>query len=251
MIIELMGCTSSGKSTLLQHIIARHRGQSPEVISAKALILRKMGVSWLKNDSGQRILINVVGLAWSLAFAIQYKTLFGFLLRVLRQIPAEISVSERIKIARIAVRNLGIYHCVKHFDNPECIVILDEGTLHIAHYLFVYENVVPDIAQTKQFISQAPLPDGVVFLRVPRICLVERTLARGHARVNSGSEQAAQNFVDHALAVFDCVNQCVELNGKLVTINRVDSRINTHWCVSQQVPGSGDMTSVIDHLVNG
>ncbi|WGY46809.1 hypothetical protein [Vibrio sp. ABG19] len=248
MIIELTGCTGSGKSTLLHKIIARHQGQSLEVISAQTLIMHKLHLSWCAHEAGQRIVMTLVGLIWCLAGLRHHRTLLLFCYGFIRHLPDEIGLKERMKIARIVARNIGLHRCIKYFDGPDYIVIVDEGTLHIAHYLFVYETLSPDLVQIERFISLVPIPDGGVFLQAAREQLITRTLARGHGRVTSGSPQAVENFITHALAVSECIRQCPDLRCKLVVVSSHDGTIRTDLSLSAD---GAEIYSVIKHLVNG
>ena len=219
MIIELIGCTSSGKSTLLKKIVDSHRGKDPEVISAEAFVLREMHLTWLSRGILRQVAMNLIGLVCCLLACRKYRLLLNFSACYLKQLPSSVSLLERVKIARILSRNIGIYEFIEHHDRTDCIIVLDEGTLHIAHYLFVYERVTPDLEQLKEFVSLVPSPDAAVHLCTSKKTLIERTMVRGHARVTGGSLESVESFISHAITVFECLETCPEIRDKLLLVD--------------------------------
>ena len=116
-------------------------------------------------------------------------------------------------------RNIGIYDLIQASDRADSIVVLDEGTLHIAHYLFVYESVEPDLERLGEFVSLVPIPDAVVRLSVSKKQLIERTMHRGHERVRGGSYESVESFISHAIRVFESLETCAEVRERLVLVD--------------------------------
>ncbi len=247
MIVELVGCTSSGKSTLLRKIVDRHQDDCPEVIAAQTFVFRVTHLSWLKNAMLRRIATNLIGLVYCLFNCHKNIPILNFSFAYLKRLPSTISLRERIKIARIVLRNTGIYELIRRYDSKETIVVLDEGFLQIVHYLFVYESMAPDIKQVDKLLSQIPIPDAVILLSAPKRVLKERTLARGHDRIKAGSSEAVEAFISHALEVFECLKASPEIRQRLVAVNSC-SNVQPFVTNGDQ---SSDVNRIIEILISG
>lgn len=247
MIVELIGCTSSGKSTWLKKIIDKHQGEHPKVITAQTLVLQSTHLSWLKNVTLRRITINLIGLASCFFYCRVNMPILKFSLAYLKRLPPTVSLRERLKIARIVVRNIGIYELIRHVDSADKIIVLDEGILHIVHYLFVYESIAPDVKQVDKLLLQIPLPDAVILLSAPKEVLIERTIIRGHERITAGSSEAVEAFISHALEVFECLKNASEIRPRLVAVNTCN---NVKPVVTNDAQSS-DINKIIEILVSG
>lgn len=211
MIIELIGCTSAGKSTCLAQLQQANSESQPEIISSYQLILRKTHATWLPNPL-KKLLITLVGLGYCLVAYRQWRPLLALISQIIKALPGDVSLGEKCRIARLAARNLGIHSFVKRHQSAHQVVICDEGTLHIAHYLFVHASVAPDQKYLEKFVSRVPLADLQVYLRAPRELLVQRTLARGHKRLPPSAETSAQRaqveaFINHARQTFEAISR--------------------------------------------
>ena len=96
------------------------------------------------------------------------------------------------------IKRLGVHSAIRRKQIEERIIIIDEGTLHIVHNLFVHANSDPDLEQVIEFAKLVPLPDLVVFVQTPVEVCVERTLQRGHRRIEADSRADAENFIKKA-----------------------------------------------------
>lgn len=247
MIVELVGCTSSGKSTLLKKIVDRHQGECPEVIAAQTFVLRATHLSWLKNEMVRRIAINLIGLVCCVLYYRKNIPTLNFSFAYLKHLPPTVNLRERIKIARIVVRNIGIYELISHCDSTEKIVVLDEGILHIVHYLFVYESITPEIKQVEKLLSLISIPDSVILLSAPKKVLIERTMIRGHERITANSYESVDAFISHALAVFEFLKTCPEIRKKLCTVN-LDSDVKPILTNCNESP---EVNKIIEILISG
>ncbi|MGP8307965.1 hypothetical protein [Vibrio sp. YIC-376] len=232
---------------MLKKIVDQHQGERPEVIAAQTFVLRATHLSWLKNVMLRRIAINLIGLVCCLLYCRKNIPILKLSFAYLKHLPPTVSLRERIKIARIVLRNIGIYELISHCDNAENIVVLDEGILHIVHYLFVYESISPDIKQVDKLLSQIPIPDAVILVSAPKRVLIERTVVRGHERIRAGSFEAVEAFISHALEVFECITASSEIRPRLVAVN---SCSNVKPVVTNGYQNS-DVNKIIEILISG
>ncbi|MDX1301624.1 hypothetical protein [Photobacterium sp.] len=217
--IELIGCTSAGKSTLLNNMMASHRNGQPEIISGDDFVLRQMYLAWLPHRIFRVSAINIIGIFWCILNCRKQKRLLNFSYEYLRKLPSTITFRERLKIARILVRNIGIHEFIACQDTTNRIIIIDEGILHIAHYLFVHESIEPDLKQLQTFIELAPCEDVVVYLCALKKTLIERTRVRGHKRIPDGSLEAIESFINHAITTFNFLGGNPKINPKLLLVS--------------------------------
>ena len=64
--IELIGCTSAGKSTLAGNVLAACRQQGVEILLGDEFVLRQWHLQWVRSRPVRSLLVNGVGLLASL-----------------------------------------------------------------------------------------------------------------------------------------------------------------------------------------
>ncbi len=217
--IEIIGCTGTGKSTLMNNVVDFQYGKQTEIISGNDFVLRQTHLSWLSHRTFQSIAINIIGLFWCFHARLKYQRLLDFAFRYLQQLSPSITFRERLKISRIMARNIGIHEFIESRDTAKLIVVIDEGTLHIAHYLFVHESIEPDLKQLQRFVELVPCVDVVVHLRSSIDTLIERTQVRGHKRITEGSAASIKSFIEHAITTFNFLESSPEISQKMLAIN--------------------------------
>ncbi len=219
--IELIGCTSAGKSTLVESVIQARRGQGATITLGDDLVLRRLRLHWVKSSSARRLLVNIAGLLASLLTWRKNRALIRFAGRVLFQ-PA-IPRVERLQLLRNVLKKIGVYEIIRRSGSRQTVLV-DEGTLQIAHNLFVHASAGVDPALVAEFAAIVPLPDAVVYLRPPEELLVERIVARGHSRLPDRSEAQVTRFVRQAVAVFDQLAQQPAIAARTLVTDGDDGR---------------------------
>ena len=204
--VELIGCTSAGKSTITKQIIARGRQRGLQVSSSYDYVLGRHHLGWIKPHSLRMLLLNSLALGYCLGLAWRHWALLRFVFGILRTLPATVSRQERIKIARITLRNLGIHAIIARAGHqPNHLILADEGAIQVVHYLFVHLRTAPPLDQLAAYLQRTPLPNLVLYYRQPRELLLARTLRRGHKRIPERTAENVAQFIDHAIYVFEHV----------------------------------------------
>jgi len=228
--IELIGCTSAGKSTLLADILQANRKQELDALSSYDFVLRKFRLDWIRNHIIRMLLLNLLALPACLVTWRKNFDLLRFVIGVVLRLPASVPRIHRLKIARITLRNVGVYEIVSHYSSDEQVVVADEGTLQIAHYLFVHLTVEPNLNDLSTFIELIPLPETVVYVRPSESVLVARTLARGHHRIPDMTPANVERFIRRAVTVFDRLAQEPVLRNRVVAVeNEQDSSVSQRF----------------------
>ena len=199
--IELLGCTGVGKSTLADRMREANVGRGLRVVLGDELVLRRHRLNWVKPYLARTLLIDVLAAGACLATWRGHREFHHFATRVIFGLPT--GWYEKLNLARNVLKKIGIYEIVKRYDAERQIVLVDEGTLHAAHNLFVHLRVEPDPADFETFLRLVPMPDVALLVVESESVVIERTLRRGHPRIPSGSRPDVERFVRLALELFE------------------------------------------------
>jgi hypothetical protein len=242
--IELIGCTSAGKSTLAAQLVSAGQRAGVRIEKSYDYLLQRYGVGWVHQHQFRMLLLNLLAVPAAFGYFLRQPALFWWLLLHLRQLPAAVSVGERLKIARITCRNLGIHALIQRAPADQ-LILADEGNVQIAHYLFVHLVQQPDLAAIEAYLRLVPLPDLVLYYKQPQAVLVERTLRRGHKRIPTCTLDQVQQFIAHAAGTFAHMASVPRLQERLITVDG-----QSHALVQQ--PSAGTLAEeqlIVAHLL--
>jgi hypothetical protein len=119
---------------------------------------------------------------------------------------------------RKVLKQLGRYEVIRCTRQSQTPVLVDEGTLHAAHNLFVHVGFASDDHHVQQFAEQVPLPDVVIYVRQREEVLVQRTLKRGHPRIPDPTRQSVANFVRQAVLTFDQLSKHERIASRMLVV---------------------------------
>jgi hypothetical protein len=230
--IELIGCTSAGKSSLAQKILKSSRQNGLKLAGSYDFVLRWAHLDWIRRHPTRMLALNLIALGACLYTWRRNLAFYRFLTGAILKLPPEVHPVEKLKIARIAARNVGIFEIVRRNSSDGLVVLADEGTLHIANYLFVHVSAAPDLKDLETFIGLAPIPDAAIYLKQPETVLTSRTQMRGHKRIPADAPVLVERFIQNSLAVFERLAECPSLEGRLLIMEGED-RIRTPWGASE------------------
>lgn len=214
--IELIGCTSAGKSTLASHVLQFCRDEGFDVSLGEDFLLYKFHLGHAVGITTRALLVNMISLPVAVAHWTNYRHFYSFSFRAIHHL--QISWRKKIYLVRNILKNIGIYE-IAHWAAKQQVILLDEGPLHSANALFVHVAVVPPVEELSTFVQVVPLPDAAVYLREQEDVLIRRTIARGHKRIRSGNPGEAEQFVRSAVAMFEKLSQEPMVQSKLFIVN--------------------------------
>jgi hypothetical protein len=217
--IELIGCTSAGKSSLAENIIKHNHQYGLNLVTSYDFVLRWAHLDWIKNNPVRMLVLNLIALFACLFTLRKNLVFYRFVMGVILRLPPMISLFEKLKIARIVARNMGIDEIVRRNSSDQQVVLADEGTLHTAHYLFVHVSAEPDMGGLDTFIRLVPLPDVAIYVRQPESVLISRISKRGHKRIPEGAPALVNRFVKHGVTVFEKLIEYSNLEGRLLIVS--------------------------------
>lgn len=215
--IEIIGCTSAGKTTLARNVLEAGKRQGIDVVLGDDFVLQKLHLGWVKNEFMRRRTLEIYASYICFRHWRKYREFCHFVLRVVFQAPG--SWFYKVNLARNALRKIGIHEIIRNFSPESKLVLVDnDGIVQTAHNIFVHSNGSLK-ADLSNFVLSAPLPDMIVYLRQPESILVERTLRRGHPRLPELSQSKVQHFVEEAVTTFENLQVIPQIADRLCVID--------------------------------
>jgi hypothetical protein len=226
--IELIGPSSAGKSTLARGILQAGREQGIDALMGYELVLKQFRLNWVKGRTARLLCVDLLSLLACLVTWRRNFEFYVFTIRTVLRLPVAVAWFEKLNIARNVLRKIGIYEIVRHYGSDQQIVVVDEGTLHTAHHLFVHLSVEPNTSDLSTYVSMVPLPDVVIYVQQDEGVLIERTLTRGHKRIPNGSYAQVESFINHASDTFDKLIRHLEIDGRISVVDNEQDPFTSH-----------------------
>lgn len=215
--IALIGSTSAGKTTLARAIVEACREVGLEASLSEDFAARQLGVPWLKIGFAQRRILELGSLLFCLAGWRRHREYHSMAFRLIREAPG--SWLYKAGLLRLTLRKTGIHEIIRRRLRDGQVVISDnEAILQGAHHLFVHPAGSSRAAEVDGFAAVAPLPDAVVYLRTSGPVVVERTLRRGHPRLDVRSPDVVERTIRDTVEVFERLSTAPALNGRLLVV---------------------------------
>jgi hypothetical protein len=203
--VELIGCTSSGKTTLASSIADAARAEGMELILGDDVVMRRLGTHRVSSPQGRAAVVHIVTLMEVMKHRGKHRDFLSAARRSLHAVALPRVI--RWHQFRKVLKQLGRYELIQRTAQECPLVLVDEGTVQSAHNLFVHVGYACDEAHLRQFAECVPLPDLVVYVGLSENDLIERTLRRGHRRISCPTRATVQRFVSEALRTFDNITR--------------------------------------------
>jgi len=217
MVIEIIGCTGSGKSTQSRSIVESCHEQGVDIFLGEDFVLRQVRLNWIKSRLPRKFAVNLLGLFACLITWRSHLEFYLFATRLLFQLP--IARLDKLNLLRNVLKKVGTNEIIRFRSTDRQIILVDEGVLHAAHHLFVHSSVQVSEEHLAIFARLIPFPDAIVYLRQPESLLIDRTLKRGHQRIPDHSYSDAVRFIHQAVTMFEKLVQYPAVESKLLLIN--------------------------------
>lgn len=216
--VEMIGCTSAGKTTLARHMLQAAQALGIDLQLSDDFVLRRVRMNWIKSEFMRRRLIEALALLMCLLVWRKHRDFYAMAVRASLKAPG--AWTYRLTVARSAFRKIGIYEIVRRLSSAAQIILLDnEGVLQASHTLFVHCDPHPCASEMSAFVELAPLPDLVVYLQQPEDVLFRRTLARGHDRIPDRTPAKVDFFIKQALETFEVLRRHPRLESRLLVVD--------------------------------
>lgn len=220
MIVEFIGPTGAGKTTLARALVRRGASARP-VRMATDLLTDRPGRRWIRNPHAINVLADVTAFPSFVRALDRDRDFLQFAFdRLKRHAP---STFAKLNYMRNMVRKLGMHEMTKRAD-PGTTFLVDEGTILTAYQLFVYSDAPFTQPDLKRFGRLVPLPDLIVSVRAPIDVLLKRAMARSDRRreLTQNDEDEVQRWIVRAVDLFDALAEIEPIRDRLMTVEIAD-----------------------------
>ena len=233
MIVEFIGCSGAGKTTLANELISPHRLSRPAV-RAFDLVTDRPGLRGVEDPTVINLAADIVSFPSFLRVASRDSRFVRFAFdRLRRHAP---TTFDKWNYMLNVVRRVGM-HEMSRRAAVDRTVLVDEGVVLLAYHLFVYSDGVVDTADLDRFARLAPMPDRVVYVRAPLDLLVERAMRRTDRRreLVGRSRAEVRDCLARAVEMFDALVQSPPIRERLLTLEIADGSIEARDAAVRQV----------------
>jgi thymidylate kinase len=200
MIVEFIGSTGAGKTTVLRSVERRMANRATTITSAD-LVTGLLGLQGTAHPTLQNLIQELLGFPFFVSLLYRHRKFVMCTTRLLLREAHSAMIS--INNLRSLERKLGVYSLVKRLDGDR-IILVDEGPMLAAH-MFVYAADPMKASEIAKFAEVLPLPDAIVYVRAPIETVVDRTLIRTDPprELRSCSRADLVRYAEAAAALFD------------------------------------------------
>lgn len=226
MIVEFIGCTGAGKTTLIREV-RRQLGQQAPVASSFEVVAARVGLGHITHPTVQNLIQEAIALPFFLGTGFKHPAFLRFVLQMMaRQGRFNFYTFNYL---RSIERTLGVYAFTRQIDSaatqsaksPPSFIFVDEGTIVPAHNIFVYNDIHYSAEEINRYAELAPLPDRIVYVRAPIESLLQRTLQRPDPPREMRGQNAAtiEKYVRRADAMFEQLVGADRIQNRLLTVD--------------------------------
>jgi len=217
-VVELFGPSSGGKSSLGARLVREGGGR---FVLHTDRVLASVGLGWLPGALLRTLAADAIAALEVVASWRRHRAFYAAAAAQALHGAGPRGWPLRLMLLRNAWKGGALRILAGRLARPGEVVLMDEGPLQTANYLFVHAELPPPHEALDAYLATLPLPDAALPVRVGEEELVARTLARTHPRVPVGSREATKRFVAHALEVFERIASEPRVRERLVTLEEL------------------------------
>jgi len=219
--VEFIGSTGAGKTTLISEV-QRRLAQTADVTTSFELVAALPGLHRVIHPTARNLIQELVGFPFFIRSLHRHKAFIIFILRMLAR-QANLSIFT-INNLRSLERKIGVDEIIKRRHHNK-IILVDEGPLLLAHNVFVYTGAHYTYEEIARFASLVPLPDIIIYIKVPVDILVQRALLRADPprEIRSRDRGLIEKHVSRAVRMFDQLIEAENIQSRLLTVENPDS----------------------------
>jgi thymidylate kinase len=232
MIVEFIGCSGAGKTTLAREI-ERIGGPRPAIFATE-LVVDHPGLRWISDPTAVNLVADVISFPPFLRALGHEKDFVRFAFdRLRRHAPSSFA---KYNYMLNVVRKLGVHEMARRAA-PRKTVLIDEGAVLSAYQLFVYSGAPFDHLDLERFARLVPLPDRIVYVRAPIDLLVDRAMTRPDQRrelARRGPSELRWSL-ERAIALFESLAKTEPIRDRLLTVDVGDDSSPTRDAAVREI----------------
>ena len=176
MLIEVIGCSSSGKTTFLKELQYSCKESGMDIYFPENVITSSV-VSKLPRDRIiKAILVDSMLMPFIIAYALKNIHLWLRYLIICLKRPDDLYT--RLNVFRNYIKKISMYYYLRKTKHNNKIIIFDEGPFHGFASLFAYYQSPPETKLVKKYLEHLLTCDLIVFLDVSEVIIAERAMRR-------------------------------------------------------------------------
>jgi deoxyadenosine/deoxycytidine kinase len=219
MIVEFIGSTGAGKTTLINEVRSRLAKKS-QVTTSIDLATGLLGLRTVTNPTLQNLIQEIISLPFFIRTLYKHNEFICFTMKLFwRKTGFSIQTIHNL---RSLERKIGMYEITKHFSKDQ-IILVDEGPILAAH-MFVSTGNTYTPEEITQFTKLLPLPDLAVYIRASVNTLIKRTVRRADPprEVDLKNLARMEEYLKRAVAMFDQLAQTEIIRPRLLVVESLD-----------------------------
>jgi deoxyadenosine/deoxycytidine kinase len=219
MIVEFIGSTGAGKTTLISEVHHRLATMS-RVTTSIDLALGLLGLRGVTSPTLQNLVMEFVSLP---VFIITFHKHNQFIRHTVKLFWRKTSFSiQTIHNLRSLVRKIGMYEITKRLGKNQ-IILVDEGPILAAHMFVTTENTYT-AEEITRFTDLLPLPDLIIYIRASVDTLIKRTTRRADPprEVDVKDRAQMEAYIKHTVNLFDQLTQAENIRPRLLVVESLD-----------------------------
>jgi thymidylate kinase len=219
MIVEFIGSTGAGKTTLINEVGCR-LAKTGRVTTSIDLATGMVGLKGLKNPTLQNLVQEFISIPFFIGSLYKHNE---YLRHTLNLFWRNTGFSmQTIHNLRSLERKIGMYEVTEILGEDQ-IVLVDEGPI-LALHMFVSVKNTFTREEIARFIDLLPLPDLIIYVRAPVDTIIERTIRRRDPPRDVDRKNPAQmnEYIKRAVALFDQLTQADKIRARLLIVESLD-----------------------------
>ena len=245
MIVEFIGSSGAGKTTLAR-MLQRRGGMTRPVMLAADMVMDRPGRRWIHNPKMMNLIADVTALPSFLRASDHDREFVRFAFnRLRRHAPSRFS---KFNYMREVVRNVGMYELARGVAE-EATILTDEGTVLTAYHLFVYSEAPFNQTDLERFARLVPQPDRVVYVKAPHHVLVDRAMRRPDRRreLATGDRTEVEHWIARAQEVFEGLVVAEPIRDRLLIVDNADSSPDSQEAATARIAAFINEQPPADH----
>lgn len=199
MIVEFSGCTSVGKTRLLNKVLELASRKGLPLVPAYNFILGRKSPRY---ESKLLSLAIDCFMVWTLPRALLHhgpyvRQCIGLALK------RRDSFFKRLNIIRNFIKKLWMFDYLSRHDDPGSIVVIDEGPVHCLNNIFAHHDLPPDFEKLVQVARNLPVCERIVWIDAPIVDIVRRAMHRKDPPRKQLTAFQWQQLAEHTSAVYE------------------------------------------------